>query len=566
MSIITRIAKFFTRPKSPAPQEIAPTVKLEKPIGSPTQSVRIAPSASIDLSSWDGFGGSKFPGALRSNVLNPEKLSLKELRFNSDLEYRRNTHAHGAIETKNTITIGAGLRLEAKPQRTILENSGLAVPDEWEKNTEARYDLWAKSKGSSYNWQENFYFMQAEAYRDFLLKGECIAIPRYQEAKSKGRVGRLNIQLMPVKSLATPMEEQQNKKAIGEEIIGGKHLDKTGTIVGYYFKTSSQKPGAKKWVYIRRWGEKTGRVSVINPIRKNKTGSIDPFPDLTPVLHDLSKIGEFSTAEIQAALVNSMIALIQNSDGQNTNPQIKLSAGKRVDTITNPDGNEDTKITYTPVAPGMHLFASKIGQKLESFDTKRPNTNYGQFLDSALTGAFGSLGLSTELVNKKFGGSFSASRGTLLEVWRYVLKWREYWTSEFNQIIYELWLSDEIAFGRINAPGWENKDPIIRAAWANADFHGSAKGSIDPLKEMRSAEIAEDRGWTTAEKNSRELFGNNFDSTIYRRKKEIVEQRKIQLEPPIEQAAQNINNLLKPEFRADLIDLILEEIQEGKNE
>lgn len=505
-----------------------PSVETDNQIATPTAYDRYKNSARWE-DIGNGFDGSKFDGALQIDCLDPENLSINELRYHSQLEYRRNTTAHAMVETKNTLTIGDGLKLEAKPKRTILESLGLTVPEDWEKNVEARFDLWAKSPGSSHNWQEPFYLMQAEAYRGFILDGETIAIPRYQAARNKGRIGRLNIQLIPVKMLITPSgDELSNARKEGGNIINGKRIDKEGTIIAYYFKTDP-KPDGKNWIKVDRWTKRTARLNVINPIRKNKTGSIDPFPDLTPILHDLSKIGKYAINEIQAAVVNSMLAFIQNSDGEHANKPM-LGGATRTEEYIQEDGTTGTKVTHTPLAPGMHLFATSPGQKLESFDTKRPNVNFETFYNAVVTNIAAAGGLSVEIIQKKFNTSFSSSRGTLQEVWRYVKKWRTWFDYMFCQSIYELWLSDEIAMGRIIAPGWETADPLIRHAWKNSEFHGPARGFIDPVKEINARIMAEDRGYTSAEKNAREMYGNNFDETIQRRLTEVEQQRKISLE------------------------------------
>lgn len=41
---------------------------------------------------------------------------------------------------------------------------------------------------------------------------------------------------------------------------------------------------------------------------------------------------------------------------------------------------------------------------------------------------------------------------------------REWFANDFCKPIYEIWLSEAVALGRIQAPGFFS-DPLIRAAW-----------------------------------------------------------------------------------------------------
>ena len=495
-----------------------------------------APSEILGMSDFgtgSEFTGEKFPGALGRDFFDPEDLDIDDLRWYSSNYYNSNSIAHTLIDTKNMGTINRGLTLEAKPLSIILEKRGHKVPDDWGKDVEQRFDLWAGHKGCDYNFEQNFYQMQFEAFRHLLLKGKCVAIARYESDYKKGRIGRLNFQLLHVDQLCVPFEKRQIAVEKGGDIVDGFETDKTGTVVGMYVKTKKDQPllnDKKNWKYIPRWGEKTGRPNFIFSIRKKGVGDICGMPDLTPIIHDLGITEKYRVAEIEAACVNASIALIQNSDGKNPNVDIfqNMSVGRKTD-----DGIKDcgNSVTETMINPGVRLWASQVGQNLTSFDTKRPNVNFGLFLDAVSRDVSASMGIPVEIVHKKFNNNYSASRAALHEWFRYVLKDRADYAVDFCQPVYELWLNDEIIFGRVKAEGWNvaNKDEqiLIRKAWTNADWPGMAKGSVDPWKENQAHALAEDRGWTTSEANSRELYGKNFDTNIDKREKEILRQQKL---------------------------------------
>jgi len=479
----------------------------------------------------NGFNGSKFQGAIPYETMmdGDENIDFEQARAKSRKQYTQNTIAHTVIETKVNSTMHSGMTLEAKPKKRILESYNIKVDKDWDKLVEARFDLWASTKGSDYNFKSNFYQQETEAFRQHLLDGEVLAIPRYIPSPNRGRIGRLNTQLVKVDQLKTPLDQ------INQNIINGKKLDDKGTVIGYYF-VNKKKGKPDKSVYIPRWGEKTGRLNVINPIRSNSIGMINGTPDLTPILHDLDAIGKYEVAELQAAVVNATIALIQNSDGQNPNPKMDMGGAKRKIDTTNEDGSVNSEMQVTSPLPGLQLYATETGQSLSSYDTKRPNVNFAQFRSAIAQTISASVGIPIENLEKKFSSNYSASRAALLEFWRYVTFERKNWQWDFCQPIFDLWLADEIAFGRIKADGWNHSDiqirGIIRKAWSCSEWHGVAKGNIDPLKEMKAAAFAEDRGWKTAELNSRELFGLNFDNNYDRRLDEVEKQRKTAVGEP----------------------------------
>ena len=164
-----------------------------------------------------------------------------------------------------------------------------------------------------------------------------------------------------------------------------------------------------------------------------------------------------------------------------------------------------------------------------SFDTKRPSVNFGLFLEAVTTHLSPAIGVPYEILLKHFSNNYSASRAALLEFWRYVLLARSQIAADICHPVYDAWLGDELLLGTIQAEGWFSDDPAqrvrIRRAWAHSAWQGMSKGSVDALKEVKAHEIAEDRGWMTAEANARELFGKNFDTNIDRRKIEKPKQK-----------------------------------------
>ena len=76
--------------------------------------------------------------------------------------------------------------------------------------------------------------------------------------------------------------------------------------------------------------------------------------------------------------------------------------------------------------------------------------------------------------------------------------------------MYELWLAEAVARGRVIAPGFFD-DPLLRAAWCGARWIGPVQGSLDPQKEVEAAILQTHHGFRTHEQVTREMGGGDWE-------------------------------------------------------
>ena len=93
--------------------------------------------------------------------------------------------------------------------------------------------------------------------------------------------------------------------------------------------------------------------------------------------------------------------------------------------------------------------------------------------------------------------------------------------------MYEQWLAEAVATGRIDAPGFFD-DPAVRQAWCGCIWTGSSMGHVDPLKEVNAATIRIANNITTQEQEAAEYNGNDWAANVRQRKKEIVESKEME--------------------------------------
>ena len=100
--------------------------------------------------------------------------------------------------------------------------------------------------------------------------------------------------------------------------------------------------------------------------------------------------------------------------------------------------------------------------------------------------------------------------------------YRTRFNTSFNQPIYEQWLSEAVATGRIDAPGFFD-DPAVRQAWCGCLWMGASMGHVDPLKEVNAAAARITNNLSTQEQEASEYNGNNWDEIVKQRRKEVTE-------------------------------------------
>ena len=120
---------------------------------------------------------------------------------------------------------------------------------------------------------------------------------------------------------------------------------------------------------------------------------------------------------------------------------------------------------------------------------------------------------------RTFSPGPSASRAALLEAWKRFQSSRQWLAREFCQPVYEQFLTEAVALGRIEAPGFL-EDPVLRRAWCGADWNGPAQGMLDPTKEVQAAQQRVENGFSTREEETIGLTGGNFKRNAKQLKRE----------------------------------------------
>ena len=72
-----------------------------------------------------------------------------------------------------------------------------------------------------------------------------------------------------------------------------------------------------------------------------------------------------------------------------------------------------------------------------------------------------------------------------------------------------MWLTEAVATGRIEAPGFFS-DPAIRFAYCNAEWYGPSMSILDPVKDINGSTLRIQCGLSTHEREAAEMTGSDF--------------------------------------------------------
>jgi lambda family phage portal protein len=399
---------------------------------------------------------------------------------------RNNPIAGGAVGQMVTNVIGTGLSLSPKPDSDFLGLSEEQA-DEWALSTLREYSLWANSKDCDLRRVLNFYQLQELVFRSRFESGDVFV---NTPLKKRGNPYDLTLQVIEADRCNNPNRAQNT-----DTIIDGVELDADGAAVKYHF--SERHPGDmrktnNKWAALDAF-DKNGRRRVFHLFKQIRPEQVRGVPEFAPIIEPLKQLGRFTEAELQAAVVNGMFAMFVRMDHE-AFMDIFDDTGRKnyAENAGQWDGNLDSNGRVINLLPGEEPVAPNPG---------RPNSEFDPFVQSIMRQIGMQLEVPYEVLIMHFQSSYSAARAALLAAWKTYRRWRDWMASDFCQPVYELWLEEAVAKGRIKAPGFF-ASPLTRAAWSKSIWIGDGPGSIDPSKEADAAEKRIELGTSTRETES----------------------------------------------------------------
>jgi lambda family phage portal protein len=427
---------------------------------------------------------------------------LATLREESQEMIRNTPIGGGAVKLNVTKIVGRGLTVKAQVNREVLGLDDGAA-DLWERAAEREWQLATDTREIDAERMLPFCQLQALAFLKVLEDGDVLVnLPRFARP---GSPYKLKIQLIEAARLCNP-----EGKADGPALAGGISFDSYGAPELYH--VASRHPGGRRhqqpltWQGLRAF-DASGRPLVLHLFDKVRPGQPRGVPYLAPVLEIIKQLGRYTDAEVMAAVVSGMLTAFITSEGGSP-------AWAPAPNTDNPDGDPAAQSDTTGLELGYgSVLGLAPGQSISTVAPGRPNVAFDPFVMACLRQIGMALELPFEVLVRHFTASYSAARAALEEAWDYFLRRRAWLVSQFCQPVYELVLTEAIASGRLQAPGFF-ADPLLRRAWLGSLWTGDAQSQLDPVKEIEAAEKRVALRITTRSEERARLIGSDWEDAL----------------------------------------------------
>ena len=425
--------------------------------------------------------------------------------------------ARSGINAMVTSVVGWGIKPKPKIDKDALGLSDEAA-DEWERNTLREWRLWAENTMCDAERQQDFYSLQQLVFRSQLVSGDVFALFGLKENKRTPYTTTLRIleadRVSTPESAAGSSESRQTDT--GGRIVDGVEINREGEVIRFH--VTNRHPmmenalDSVEWQPIDAFGKDTGYPNMLHVFVMERPEQRRGVPFVAAQIEQIKQFDRYNVYELAANVVAAMLAVFITSDEDNGQHGME-DAVNQEDKVTDDD-------LHLELAPGA-VYSLPPGKKVNVMNPIRANSTYKDFAETQETIIGSSMETPREVLIKKYDSNYTAARASLLDYWRTVRVYRTRFNGAFNQPVYEQWLAEAVASGRVDAPGFFD-DPAIRQAWCGCMWVGVSMGHVDPKKEAEAAQARINMNISTEEQEASEYNGNDWNANVRQRKKELA--------------------------------------------
>lgn len=404
----------------------------------------------------------------------------------------------GALRTVTISTIGAGLRLKPTIDAEFLGLSEDAA-DAWHQAAVREFALF--SRRADFTGVNVFEELQSLSLRTVLESGDAFLTRRFRS--DAGDVYALKLQLLEADRVSSPGGASLSR-ANGRDIVDGVELDRNGVPLAYHITNRHpgdyRRGGSTEWTRVVK-RDRNGDDVVVHLFDRQRPEQTRGVPWTAPIIETVKQLGNYTEAEAAAAVVSAMLTVFI------TRPYAMDDTGEPIIGSTADVADPAKEIELGRAA----VLDLEEGEKPEVVNPGRPNPSFDPFVQALARQIGAGLGIPFEVLFMHFSASYSASRAALEMAWQFYATWRLWMARRVCCPVYEWFLAEAVARGRIEAPGFFD-DPAIRAAWCGAMWIGPNQIQIDPKKEAEADEIDLRNGFKTRDEVIIERTGGTFEA------------------------------------------------------
>ena len=461
-----------------------------------------------------GGGAKSYQGISGDGIA--QSVQNKRMVINARNAYRESLEARAIVDRNVDIVTDTGIKIDPTCNASLLGISDDEA-DKWNDDIGERFDLFMSSKtcNRSRMWDG---YEATQLYNKALLTDNNQFVRFYFEKESD--------------SLSTVSFEFVDPMCIGGDgvtstdgtvnLFDGIERDSKGREIAYRVRVRN-KNGAISFVRIPARSRDKKRVMMVHGFIPDQIGQLQGTSSYGHVIQEFQNMTDFKLAHIDKAIQQASMAIAIENTGENdpSDPFEDMStpagpAGTIPYGINQPSGetpvddamNINRIDEFTTGARGsLAIVNLRAKDKVHSISNTAPVTNYDKFVEAFTSHMAASVRMPVEVLLMKFSSNYSASRAALILFYRVAQIYRKKIDSNFLTPLYENWLSEEIASGRVVAPGWS--DPILRAAWCKHSLISAPVPNIDPAKTAKANKDNIAIGATTYDRAAQETNGSN---------------------------------------------------------
>ncbi|WP_317298743.1 phage portal protein [Collinsella tanakaei] len=427
--------------------------------------------------------------------------------------------ATSAVRTARTNVVGTGVVPRPRIDREYLRMDDAAA-DAWQDAARREFALWAEDRiACDALGLNDFYELQQLIMQSQLMSGDVFALIKHRKA-SPMRPYTLRLHVIEADRVSTPAmmgvpvasSTEGRNPDNGNAIYDGVEVDSTGRAVAYHICNGYPQEFYREplqWTRVQAFGKKTGQPNILHIMEAERPDQYRGVSMLAQAIEPLLQTRRYTQAELDAAIVQASFSAFVKVENPIDNPWNEVGGGEGTDgdyVSNDPNEYELGPNTINYMEPGEDVvFANPA----------HPNAGFDVFMRAMAEQIGAAVEIPADLLLKSFNSSYSASRAALVEAWKGFKMRRSWLVSDFCQPVWELFLTEAVASGRISAPGFF-ADPLIRRAYTACEWIGPSAGQLDPTKEINAELSAIEAGITTREAAAVRINGSDWDSNVRR--------------------------------------------------
>lgn len=433
--------------------------------------------------------------------------NLKTLRERAADLYMNTPIGHAAIKTMTTNVVGSGLKLFPRPKFNEL---GLTAEDarSWSRRVKQEFEVW--SGDCDFLRRNNFYELQVVAFNSSLVDGDNFCLMK----RRPGTPYSLRLQLIEAGRVSNPITG--NAKALSpiemlipennHRIVNGVEVNEDGQLVAIHVSNRQwDEPSVISevvWERVKIFGDETGCRNVLHICRDTRPDQFRGESLLAPVIEAVKQMSRYADSELTSAIIKSYFSIFFTQAASNYDFNQIAGTGDEDPDAPCVDASEYRLGSAT-------IAALPRGVDVKAIDSSNAQSTFESFTNAFLTQIAAAVGLPYELLLKKFQSSYSASRAALLQAQDEFRVRKSAFVNDFCRPIFEQFLTEAVALGRIDAPGFFD-DSLTKSYWLASEWYNEKSGALDPIKEAEGIRRRLALGLSTHEKEAAELNGSDF--------------------------------------------------------